>query len=696
MSNVVGIPSSRASHSCARPASFLLRFAATLALSAHIITGYGARLQARSAQVALPPGVVIAPLGMPRILVSDAATLARLRQQLNSGAPSATRFKGYVDSEMSGTDNYGFEPWHAALMGQAANTTNYCSFAVARQDTFVQSEEALIDRGQRPLVADDHYLQVGDIVGGLSMVYDWCRPQMNDSQRLRWRNYANQAVWNVWNPEDAFWGNKPFPDIDWGRNDPENNYYYSFLRATMLLGLATYDESSMASDWLNIFRIEKIQDQLVPAFNADLQGGGSREGTGYGTALGDLFDLYHLWEKSTTERIADLTSHTLASLDKAMHDIAPTLDRIAPTGDHARDSTAALFDYHRKYLEVLAHLYRADTAAGVAKTLLAQSSVPRMAYGFNYWADFVYDLAEIPAQPLNRLSTAHWGSGTGQYSMRSTWDKTASYANFICGPYTQSHAHPDQGSFVFFKGNWLAYDENIATHSGLAAIQEAHNLVRIEKDGRVIDQKWLGHCQMKALADTPTFSYGLALLTPMYQGSPSVTKLEREFLMVKPGVLVVFDRVNTSGSGIQRIWTLNVPGTPTVNKSRLKSKSGGNLLSVARLAPSGLTSEVISWPSLDHDEYYYGSRIDAAHSNGSSTEFLHVLGADRAYQSVKRSDASGQIGAQVVLANGDTATVRFNVTTTGGSLEVLRSDGSVVFSGNLPTTVQVPPRFAAN
>src|SRR3989304_544597 len=84
-----------------------------------------------------------------------------------------------------------------------------------------------------------------------------------------------------------------------------------------------------------------------------------------------------------------------------------------------------------------------------------------MANGFGAWADFLYDQSDLPAKRLNRLPTAHWGSGTGQLSVRSAWTTDATYSNLICGPYTQSHAHRDQGSFVLFKGHWLAFDENI-------------------------------------------------------------------------------------------------------------------------------------------------------------------------------------------------------------------------------------------
>ena len=328
-----------------------------------------------------------------------------------------------------------------------------------------------------------------------------------------------------------------------------------------------------------------------------------------------------------------------------MHDIVPTLDRISPTGDQSRDSTASLYDYHRYYLEVLSVLYPSDPAAGISRTLLSQSSVPQMSGGFNFWADYLFDQTSIAAQPLSRLPTAHWGSGTGQFSARSAWTTGAGYFNFICGPYTQSHAHQDQSSFVFFKGNWLAIDEDINTHSGLAQMAAAHNLVRLQQGGQDIGQNYGASCSMQALADNSTYSYALARVTPMYGSNPAVTKVEREFLLIKPATLVVLDRVQVqAGSGIARVWTLNVQGTPTVSGDHLTATSGSNQLDVVRLAPAGLTSQVIAWPSLNTSsdtEYFSGSRVDVTDTNGASSVFLHVLGADHAFTSAVRSDIVG-------------------------------------------------------
>ena len=106
----------------------------------------------------------------------------------------------------------------------------------------------------------------------------------------------------------------------------------------MLLGLASYGENTQAQAWIDQFRTAKMENQLIPTFNRDLVGGGSREGTGYGTAMKNLLRalrlvgaLHHASASPRARRTRWPRWPTL------MHSIVPTLDRLAPTGDHARD-----------------------------------------------------------------------------------------------------------------------------------------------------------------------------------------------------------------------------------------------------------------------------------------------------------------------------------------------------------------------
>lgn len=274
------------------------------------------------------------------------------------------------------------------------------------------------------------------------------------------------------------------------------------------------------------------------------------------------------------------------------------------------------------------------------------------------------------AGALGEVSSAYWGSGAGQFMMRSSWNGSAGFANFICRPYTESHAHRDQCSFVFYENTWLAYDANVVSQSGIEQDEEMHNLVRITQNGATVRQvEGAPRCEMLVLANTAQFANGVARVTPIYNGNAAVQNAEREFLFVKPDVLIVFDRVETAGVGMQRIWTLNVPGTPTISGDGISYAHAANRLDVQRLASAGLTAVLVA-----------GSRVETPHSAGNQSLFLHVLGANGALGAAARSDGSGQTGAQVSLADGRT-------------LELRAANGDVQFNAVLPATVSPPPLF---
>jgi hypothetical protein len=628
----------------------------------------------------------------PRILLNDEATMTRLKKVLKSRSSAANRFQSQVDAQLDGRDAYAFQPWYAALMFQLTGEERYAKYAIGVVEKYVAAEEEKISRSQRAAVAGDSYLEVGIIIGNVALVYDWCYTLLTPEQRTRWTAYSNQSVSNVWNHAGAKWGSTLYPWSGWSVDNPANNYYYSFLRATMLLGLATTGENPEAARWIQQFRINKVENELLPTFTRDLQGGGSREGTGYGTALKGLWQIYDWWERSTGERIATRTPHTLASMAHLMHSVVPTLDRLAPTGDHARESTAALFDYHREYLLELEALFPTERLSGVARTMLEQSSVPQMQQSFMYFADFMYEQPDLPARPLKELSTMYWGPGTGQLMMRSSWDKSATYSNFICGPYTESHAHRDQGSFVMFKGNWLAIDANVFSHSGIEQDEELHNLVRFEVNGKTVKQLYGSSCALDALADTPLYAYAYARTTPSYARNAAIAKSERELLFIKPDTFVVLDRATATAAGTKRIWTLNLGGRPSIDGDVLRYAEGRSKLDVYRLAPVGLTPEVQDWKGK-REGMNGGVRVDVIDAAGTASTFLHVLSANGAVTSAVSADAPGKTGALIKFADGRVATVRFATQGSGGELELRSADQAVQFNGALPTGVAPPPLF---
>jgi uncharacterized repeat protein (TIGR02543 family) len=662
------------------------------------------------------------PTTHPKVFLSNSQTLTCLQGLMSANGTAAARFKSFVDTEVAGGVNtynqFGYDDWHAALMYRLTGTASYGDFAVQRVEKMILAEEAEIAAGNAAGVSGDSYLYVGPTIANVALVYDWCYERLTASQRTRWVAYMNQAVYNVWNPGSSTWGGISQPWSGWANTDPYNNYHYSFLKATMLAGLSTYStngsENSRASEWITMFRTTRIANDLLPAFNQNLPQGGSLEGTSYGTALRELFMLFDWWERSTGERIAPLTTHTLGTASWMMHAVVPTTTSVMSMGDQSRDSMAPFFDYHRELLLNLIALYPDERISAAAKLMLDSSVLTSMAYRFMSFADFIYQPPTLVSTSITDLSTAWYGAGVGHLMMRGAWgDQNATYGLFSCGLQWESHQHFDQGAFQLYRGEWLAPTGNRFTRSGIDPSVQSNNLTRfVDSAGDSIQQTGT-NCTMQAVGDNDHYTYGLALITPAYNvydnnfntfnPNPNIQKSEREFVFIKPSTFVVFDRAVATSSSIKRVWTVNVDAvnTPTINGDQFTLVgSGGNRMDIYRVAPTGLTYTVNATHSAANGDLNVttGRRVDVVDSTGTSSTFLHVIStssssASSSVSSVARNDATGQTGVTVNLADGRVAIIRFSTTGTGGTLELRNAAGTVLRSGALPTSVTVPPIF---
>jgi hypothetical protein len=604
------------------------------------------------------------PTVHPRIYLGT--NKARLQAALTANSVTATRFKAKVDQWLGGASVYDFKAWNGALLGQLSGNPAYCTKAIATVESQVVAAEAVMATGGRPEVALNSYLHIGEMVGDLALVYDWCFDAVTPAQRTRWIAYANQAVSNVWNPTGARWGTTPQPWNGWSVDNPANNYFYSFLRATMLVGLATKGENPQADTFIAKFRDEKILGQLVPTFSTELTGGGSREGTGYGVAMRNLFELYDLWKATTGEKLATKTRHARESMTVFMHQTMPTLDKIAPTGDHARDHTAPFFDYQRHYLQLLISLFPSDPLSRRAKQLIQSSNTPVMSQPFMYVYDFLYDNASVPLFALDGLGTTYYASGIGEIYARSAWNPQATWVNLRAGAYTESHAHQDQGSLMIYKGGWLAYDANVDSRSGLAQDTTAHSLVRISSGGQPVRQIGSTYSKVEALAKGEGWVYASTDLTPAYKGNAAIQKVHREMLYLQPDVVIVFDRVQ-SAAGTTQTWQLATPTQPSISGNTATISNAGHQLRVTRLAPS--TGTMSAFDLRGTADFTGGWRLDESLAGGDH-RYLHVMAVDGAVTSTTTAGDPAHPGATVVLGDGRTVTVTFNRDSTGGSMTI--------------------------
>jgi hypothetical protein len=528
-------------------------------------------------------------------------------------SPAYQRFKAWVDQAVAGEPGYAFSATDAATLFRLTGQAQYAALAVQTVERQVAEAEALIAQGQRPEISGDSYLHVGEMLRDLALTYDWCAASVTPQQRTRWSAYAQQAVWNVWHPDEAQWGGHAHPWSGWSIDNPANNYYYSFVEATMVWALATGDASQRAA-WMQL-----LQDVKLPAleqYAATLAGGGSQEGTGYGLSHRSLFWLYRLWRDATGADLADANAHLTDSIAWWIHATVPTRDRVAPIGDQSRVSEPVLYDYHR-HLMLEAHRMTGDaTARANASWWLHSVSQAQMESGFNFRHDLLPP-GDAGAPPGELVYHA---PGTGQLFARTGWDEGALWLQFSAGPYVESHAHQDQGSFTLFRHDWLAVTENIWTHSGIQQGTDVHNLVRFERDGAIVPQRVGTTSSLTVTPGAAGAAHVEADLTPAYDGDPAVQSWRRT-LDFAGGKLTVRDRY-ALGANTQAVFQLNVPTRPTISGNT--AQAGALRLRV--LAPADATLSALDWTtrSGEDETYRQGWRIDVA---GGIGEYLVELDA---------------------------------------------------------------------
>lgn len=538
---------------------------------------------------------------------------------IDTSRTAYSRFRTWVDNAVNGSPGYAYEARDSALMFRITRDVKYCNHAVALVEQQVAQAESAIASGQRPAVAADSYLEVGPMIADLAMTYDTCAARVTSSQRQRWSAYAQQAIWNVWNHESARWGSTSHPWSGWSVNNPGNNYYFSFVEATMMWALASRNPT-----WMTLLKTDKLPK--LEAYYRNMPTGGSLEGTGYGTAQMRLFELYRIWRDATGIDLANANPHATSTINWWVHGTVPTRTHFAPIGDQSRNSVPELYDYHRRLMLEARQLSNDASAQRTASWWLNNISVQQMGQG----ANFRYDL--LPPGNNGTVPTAlhYHGSATGHLFARSSWDTTAMWMSYVAGPYNESHAHQDQGSFTLYARDWLAVTENIWSRSGIQQGTEVHNMMRFERSNASLAQctapandRIVHQCESPQSVATMTVTPGAngaitvnSDLTPVYRGNPALTRWTRN-LQFASRKLTVRDNF-TLGAGTTAFFQVQVPVQPTVSGSTV---TAGNLR-VRVLEPAGATITLRNWNSVDSGEFTKGWRIDIG---GGTTTYLVEL-----------------------------------------------------------------------
>ena len=235
------------------PRSRAVCIASMAVLAMAIAAGCGKPAGAQPQAAGAAPGAA-AQAGSPRAPVAPMTPGIPLDLSwVDRRSPQFARFRDWVDSAVAGRPGYAFAARDAALLYRLEPKPKYCKLAVDMVEAEVREAEAAIAAGRAPAIAGDSYLEVGPRIADLALTLDTCKELVDDAMRKRWSAYAEQAVWNVWHHVRAQWGDTPRPWTGWSVDNPGNNYYYSFVEATLYWALASGN-----GEWIQFLREEKI------------------------------------------------------------------------------------------------------------------------------------------------------------------------------------------------------------------------------------------------------------------------------------------------------------------------------------------------------------------------------------------------------------------------------------------------------
>lgn len=543
-------------------------------------------------------------IAFPSLILACALSAASIPYfPLDTTNAEFDRFVSFVDRAVAGSPDYGFSAVDAMLLYSVTNDPDYADLAEELVEEQVRAAESLSALGQRPEVAYDSYLYVGELISELALVYDWAYDRLIPLQRTRWAAYADQAIYNVWHPDSARWGGTLMTWSGWSIDNPGNNYHYSFLRATMYWAVASQNQAL-----LTFLRNEKIPP--LTAYFKDLTGGGSLEGTGYGTSHKGLFELYRFWESVTGNNLADSSAHCLRSIDYWRHATIPTLDYFAPIGDQARVSDAPLYDYQRALVVRALLLNPGTETSHRGKWWLNHISIQRMSSSFNL-KDNIFllpDPEEVPTD-LNYFAPV-----LGDLFARTSWDTNAVWTHFKAGLFTESHAHEDQGSFSIYHNGWQAVTENIHSHSGIVQDGEAHNVIRFMKNTTTVVRQSRNDTEPCSLSyqDDGRILTARADLANVYFRESAIHGWVRKLTFDRSvNTILINDSFSVEPSTISAVWQLNTPTQPVIQGDSILA---GDL--VITPLDASVQTTLLEWRTVDAAEYYSGWRINLTRTNG--------------------------------------------------------------------------------
>jgi len=616
-------------------------------------------------------------------------------------------------AEAAGAGYGGYRAWALALGYAIDNDTAVGNAAVVAVDATVAAQEAAIEayvagdtnamQASFGLIAYDRWLYAEGILSDVALTYDLCYDLLTPTQRTRWYNFAMQATYNLFNPTDGVWhgtsASSNWTGYTWGVEPPfvTSNYHHHFIAALTAVSLAFEGETAInlamqgGSVALNgdYFANELTTVQL-PAMASQfdkMTGGGSMEGTNYGLALSDLLWAKSLWEWSKGANVfAPINAFLQDTARWRLHAILPNRTNEFNIGAHPNNENASvrpfMRDFHNKSIAAFPAL---DVASEIK---LLTTEIIDLAPSTGWYHLNVFGFLDQPAidsvtQAANysAVSLVHSAPGAGDNFARTSWNADGVLLHVRSGEiHNGSHSHADATAFQLYKNgplfaygqnNWNSLDYDFWStqanaldrqDKALCSIVGVGSMYESWPNGNNISEELTGKHPTVHYCNDYTGTDGSLHISvdaaPTYTPSnPTMQKFQRDFELLVEGVLLIFDRIETSSTESLTVQ-FNSVYDPAISGNQFTVNNGTSSAVVTPLNYSPTWTKVERSTAVRIGDGLWQTR--GAAGSGTATSLVTAINIDGAASSiVLGSGAAGEIVVVVTLADTTVKTYTF-------------------------------------
>jgi hypothetical protein len=562
---------------------------------------------------------VTAPIVSSNYLHLASARLAQVRADAGVNGAAWAVLKQNVDANLTSTDPYSIGPENLALAYLVSGDARYA----ARAYWWAQQNMA-------EDISLDSYYFFGELMQSAAMVLNYCAPALTPAQISTLANYLDASTDELWNHNRG---------SGWGLDNPRNNYHHTFLMGTAYSGYALKSLGDPRGDtW--IAKVKSLLEKpggVMDYLNTGVPGGDWDEGVNYAEGA-----KHHLAMALSVIAGAGGTNYFNASfffsnLGRFMvYAVQPGNAFLYPAGDLARDSSMHVSPYDRGFIQPSLFWLSDSEGRRLGQWFLNHvvSSYLDGANSFNWRTGLYLEVLFGQASPETAPSTQplyYRTPVTNWINLRSGWDSGATSVTISGSPrILESHQHMDTGAFTIWKNDWQAVDASTFSHSGELPTTSAHNLLRVP-NARVWQDDTRLVPGVTRFGDYGSFAYVQADLSHLYPQVVSssdirdmVTEHTREFVYLRPSILLVFDRVAAAAAGAGYAWCLHFPVAPAPVAGGYAATYNGGGMAMSNLlnASASVVSDMdqIPWSGDTVSSY----RVEEA-APALTSRFLNAL-----------------------------------------------------------------------